>query len=247
MTPETTLFELLERIGAQRGNTVFISNHELNQWPADVVTTMKSYGLIIKTYPGTSAECIGCENSCAMPIIIPDQSDTPTAFVICDKRDDINRIPIPISHIERWQISGYSVANLLSDMLNLSPPTENNVPSFRWEIGILKGTKHSSHVVLTTNDKLKLVLLIAGHIIKLDEVLTLDNSGFKIDRRKLNKLIDNPIAGAGDTESAKQRRERLEKLVIAEKNKGNKKFLKTVAEEEGISVSRLKQIIKTKK
>jgi hypothetical protein len=243
MTSEATLLELLERIGAQCGKAVFISNYELNQWSENAVTAMKSCNLMVKAHPAISVECIGCENSCMRPVIFADQFCAQSAFVLCDKRDDTNRILIPISHIEQWQASGCSVANLLSNMLNLSPPTENKASPFSWRIGVLKGTKHSSHIVLTTNDKLKLILLIAGHTIELDELLTLDNGGFKIDRRKLNRLIDNPIAGAGDAESAKQRRERLKKRVITEKNKGNKKFLKTVAEEEGISVTRIKQLM----
>jgi hypothetical protein len=46
-----------------------------------------------------------------------------------------------------------------------------------------------------------------------------------------------------DQESAAQRRERLNKRVQAEKAKGNKAFLKKVAEQESISVSRLKQLL----
>ena len=64
-----------------------------------------------------------------------------------------------------------------------------------------------------------------------------------MDRRALTRLVDQPIAGGGDQESAAQRRERLQKRVDAERAKGNRAFNKTVAEEEGINVSRLKQIL----
>jgi hypothetical protein len=74
-------------------------------------------------------------------------------------------------------------------------------------------------------------------------VLGGDGDRFAVDRRTLNRLVDQPVAGAGDTESATQRRERIKKRVQAEKAKGTKAFLKAVAEEEGISVTRLKQLL----
>jgi len=67
--------------------------------------------------------------------------------------------------------------------------------------------------------------------------------GFKLDRRTFVRLVDSPIAGSGDKESATQRRARVKKRVQAEKNRGNKAFLKTVAEDEKISVTRLKQLL----
>lgn len=59
----------------------------------------------------------------------------------------------------------------------------------------------------------------------------------------LNRCVDRPVAGAGDTESAEQRRERLRARVREEKAKGTRAFLKAVADEERITVSRLKQLI----
>jgi hypothetical protein len=77
----------------------------------------------------------------------------------------------------------------------------------------------------------------------LADILTFDGKDFKVDRRTLVPLVDKPISGAGDVESATQRRVRLKKWVQAAKDKGNEAFLKTVAEAEGISVARLKQLV----
>ena len=106
---------------------------------------------------------------------------------------------------------------------------------------MFKGAKHSSHLVLLADGRL--TLRLAGHSIALDDVLELESNGFKLAERTLIRLVDKPVAGAGDAESAAQRRTRLKKRVQMEKNKGNKSFLKTVAQEEGISVSRLKQLL----
>jgi hypothetical protein len=67
-----------------------------------------------------------------------------------------------------------------------------------------------------------------------------------VAKQTLIRLVDKPVAGTGDTESAEQRRVRLKKQVETEKAKGNKAFLKTVSKDEDISIPRLKQLLDTK-
>jgi hypothetical protein len=243
MTPEDALFELLERVGAGHGAAVLVSEHELGQWPNAAVAEMKSHGLLARARPATSAVCPGCERECVMPVqILPDRIRAPEAFIVCDKRSDINRLAVPVSHLEQWQASGASIANLLAGLLGLRQPSARGADTTRWEIGMLKGVKHSSHLVLLADGRLSLAL--AGHSIALADVLVLEGDRFTVDKRTLKRLADQPIAGAGDAESAAQRRERLKNRVQEVKAKGTRAFLKAVAEEEGISVSRLKQLVR---
>jgi hypothetical protein len=242
MTPEAALIELLERVGARHGAAVVVGDHELSAWPGAAVAAMKSHGLITKARPASSAICPGCERECVMPVHILPHPTGPAAFIVCDKRSDINRVAVPISRLEQWQASGASIADLLAALLGLRRPGAGDGDDERWEIGMFKGATHSSHLVLLAGGRLTLSL--AGHSIALADVLALEGNAFKVDKRTLIRLVDQPIAGAGDSESAAQRRERLKKRVQAVKAKGAKAFLKAVAEEEGISVSRLKQLLK---
>lgn len=243
MTPEAALIELLERIGARHGAAVTISHHELSEWPSAAVTAMKSQGLLTKSRPATSAVCPGCERECVMPVhVLTAKARDPEPIIVCDKRNDINRVPVPISRLEQWQTSGASIADLLSRLLGLHRSGASDTDNARWEVGMLKGAKYSSHVVLVADGKFALSL--AGHSVSLADVLTLEGDAFKVDRRTLARLVDQPVAGAGDVESAAHRRERLKRRVQAVKAKGITGFLKTVAEEEEISVSRLKQLLK---
>lgn len=241
MTPEAVLVELLDRIGAHHGGAVVISADELSAWPGAAVSAMKSQGLLTKARPATSAVCPGCERECAMPVhVLTDTERGPEAFIVCDKRSDLNRVPVPVARLEQWQASGDSIASLLAGLLGLHR-SGAGTDAARWEVGMLKGAKHSSHLVLIANGKLTLSL--AGHSVPVADVLALEGNAFQVDRRSLNRLVDQPVAGAGDVESAAHRRERLKKRVQAVKAKGTKAFLKAVAEEEGISVSRLKQLL----
>jgi len=196
----------------------------------------------VKAQPAASVVCSGCEQECVMPVHTPPAGPRgPASFIVCDKRSDINRVAVPISRLEQWQASGTSIADLLAGLLGLRRPDTGDTSTGRWEIGIFKGAKRSSHLVLLADGRLTLSL--AGHSIALAENLALESNGFKLDKRTLIRLVDKPVAGAGDAESAAQRRERLKKRVHAEKTKGNKAFLKTVSKDEGISVSRLKQLL----
>jgi hypothetical protein len=245
MKPEEALSELLARLGVSRGEPVLISEQELSDWPAQAVQAMKSQKLLVKAEPASSAVCPGCEQECVMRVeTLTHRTLGPESFIVCDKRDDINRVRVPSSLLEQWQSSGLAIADHLAGLLGLRRPDAGDTSAGRWEIGMLKGKKGSSHLVLLADDRLGLTL--AGHSIALADVLTLEGMGFKLDKQTLVRLVDKPIAGAGDKESATQRRARLKKRVQAEKNRGNKTFLKTVAGDEGISVSRLKQILHPK-
>lgn len=181
-----------------------------------------------------------------MPVhTIPQPTRDPALFIACDKRDDINRVPVPNAQLEQWQASGDSIADLLAGLLSLQRPNMGSSSAGRWEVGVFRGKKHASHLVLMAGEKLTLTL--GGHSIALTEVLALEGNRFKVDKRRLTRLVDQPVAGPGDIESAKQRRERIKKRVNELKAQGVRAFLKTVADEEGLSISRIKQLIQDDK
>lgn len=243
MTQEDAFSELLDRVAALQGASALINADELAHWPGEAVTVMKSQKLLTRAQPASSAVCPGCERECVMPVhVLTDPMRQPAAFTVCDKRDDINRVPVPVARLEQWQCSGESIADLLANLLGLQRYTMGSSSAGRWEVGLIRGAKHASHLVLMAGGNLTLTL--GGHSIALIEVLALDGDTFKVDKRRLTRLVDQPVAGAGDVESAEQRRERIRKRVYELKSKGERAFLKVVHEEEGISISRIKQLIR---
>lgn len=240
MTPADAFHELLARLGASYGAAVLVSDEELNQWPETAVLAMKKAGLLSSASPASSVVCPGCEQQCHMPVhTLPAGNSHAAFFVVCDKRDDINRVPVSEAMLKRWSTSLRVLAGLVTHLLGTTGA--DGATGQRSELGVVKGGKHSSHVVLVADGGLS--LHVAGHTVALADVLMLDGNAFRLDKRAIVKLVDKPIAGAGDQESAHQRRDRLTRAVREEKAKGNSRFLQTVAEKEGISVSRLKQIL----
>ena len=207
MTPEDTFMELLDRVAALQGASTLFSADELAQWPDNAVSAMKAQKLITRARPASSAVCPGCEEECVMPVhAIPVSSEEPALFIVCDKRDDISRVPVPVSHLEQWQASGDSIADLLAGLLGLQRPNMRSSTAGRWEVGMLKGKKHSGQLILVTDGTLTLSL--ANHSIPLTHVLALEGHVLKADKHSLLRALDGderqPSAGIGSPVWRKQ-------------------------------------------
>jgi hypothetical protein len=240
MTPEQALTELLGRIGANKGEAVLVSEEELCTWPDGAVRALKDAGLLSLASPASSVVCPGCERECSMPVT--DRlvgNGKPVLFVVCDKREDIGRVPISSAKVRQWIATSLAVGSLIARLLGLAGAVSSR--GSRCEIGIFRGRRHSSHVVLLADGRLRLG--VAGHVMDLESVLTIAGQDLNMDRRALERFADSPIAGGGDAEGAQQRRVRLARDVEAEKMLGNKAFLKTIAKREAISIQRLKQLL----
>jgi hypothetical protein len=242
MTPQDALTEVLARVGAANGAVVYFAAAELRDWPVETVSTLKAHKVLIEARPANSVVCSGCERQCVMPVhVFPTQDRAPSAFVVCDKRSDINRVEISADKLDQFAVAGSSIADLVAGLLDVRRPSDNSSNSLRWEIGLLKGRKHASNVVMLADSDLQ--LLLAGRSVLLSDVLEMKSAQLTIDLKRLVRFVDSPAAGGGDIESAAQRRKRLTARVRAEKAKGTRGFLQIVAAEEGFSVPRLKQLI----
>ena len=87
------------------------------------------------------------------------------------------------------------------------------------------------------------MLSLAGHTVALVEVLTIVENALTLSKRELVRLVNNPV-GDSEAETPEARRERIRARVCEEKANGTKAFLRVVADEEGISLTRIKQLIK---
>lgn len=241
MTALDPLSLLLARLGASQGAPVFISAGELMGWPAATLTLLKAKGLLVKKRPAVSTVCSGCERECVMPVhVVASQSAAPVAFIVCDKRSDINRVAVPLDCLEQWQAAVEAVAHLLAALLELRRPLNHSAEGGAWQLGLLRGTKHSGYVKLLANGEL--IIAVGGHSLALSELLQLKGNKFIIDRRRLLRAVNNPVAASADIEAASERQKRIRQRTRELKARGVKDFIKQVAAEEGISGSRVKQI-----
>ena len=236
---------MLERAGyADPAKGAFFFWDEVKDWPAGALDMLVTSGLLQQAQPMTSIECDGCEEKCInKPVVVyPAQEDKPgRAFIVCDVRDDMGRVRVDFRRMEQWQTTGGLIASVLARLLGLPRTASLTTGGKQWNIGTLKGKKHNSPVTLLAGDSLTLAL--AGHVVPLVEVLTIEKNALVLDKTALIHLVDNP-AGNAEAETPEARRKRIRARVHEVKAKGTKAFLQVVAEEEGISKSRIKQLVK---
>ncbi len=245
MNPADALPAVLDRLAAAAGEAAPFSERELAEWPAAALARLKAEGLLVKGTPADTVTCPGCEEDCTMPVeIVTTASGALRAFVVCDKRDDVARVAIARDLLEQWTCSPERVADVLARLLGIRRSSGDST-ALRWDVGVLKGVKGSSHVVLDIERTLQ--LRIAGHSLLVADVLELGAKGLLLERRALLRCVDNPIAAAGNQESAEQRRERLRLRRNELKASGTRNFNRVLANEEGISPERIKQLLKEEK
>lgn len=169
MTGADALAALLARVAASDGEPARFSERELAEWPAVAVAQLKAEGLLVKGPPADVVSCPGCEDDCAMTLETATTAGGKLrAFVVCDRRDDVARVAIPRDAIEQWQCSPVQLAAQLAKFLGLRRPLSDNDPK-RLDLGVLKGTQGSAHVVLHVENLL--TLHVAGHVLPLADLV----------------------------------------------------------------------------
>jgi hypothetical protein len=189
MSPEATLAELLDRVGSGRGAAVFVNEEELSQWPVAAVKALKSQKLIVRARPAASAICPGCERECAMPVHTPSTTvRSLESFIVCDKRSDINRVPVPAARLVQWQCSTGAVCGFIATSLGIRRSEAPTGISELWNIGMVTGSMRSQMLCLQADGALNVV---AGDgVAPLSDLIGFDQRKYSIDGVRVRQLID---------------------------------------------------------
>lgn len=148
MNPDDALPTLLDRVAAAGGGAAYFSAQELAGWPASMFARMQEMGLLVPSTPAASVVCPGCEEECAMPVeVATTPAGTLRFFVVCDRRDDTARIRVPRVQLEQWQCSPRLLADGVAKLVGLRRSLRDD-DARRLDLGVLKGTQASAHVVL---------------------------------------------------------------------------------------------------
>lgn len=243
ISPDEHLVDFIARYTAAQGKPSRLSSSEISSWPDDFVSIIKKHKLLHKTIPVKEVICKKCENECLRPVeSITDNTGETDFFLICNRLDDVNRVPVSNSDMEQWQILGDDIASLITTLLKLRPPSRLASENNQFAVGLFKTNKNSAHIALSVSDEL--YIETAGHSTPLIDLLFIERTGIKIDRNAITRMVNNPRSGGEGIESAEAREERIYRRIEELRAAGNKAFQKTVSEEEEISTSRVKQILK---
>lgn len=189
MKPVDALIELLDRVGANQGAAVLVNDDELRQWPSEAVKAMKSQRLITKARPAASAICPGCEHECVMPVhTVPAVARSAVSFIVCDKRSDINRVPVSAGRIIQWQCNVELVCGFIAACLRLRRSDRQTANVDLWEIGVATGNKRSQMLCLQANGGLTLV--VGGNRVPLAELIAFCDGQYSLDGAMIRRMVD---------------------------------------------------------
>ncbi len=244
-TAGAALLELLARLGAAAGRPLALTGDELQHWPPEAVAMLKAHAVLRPGKPGDTATCPGCEQACVMPV---QQRMRPGglagAFIACDKRDDMGRVPLKPTHLERWRADGQTLGDALAVLLGSGACHSVPATPCTFRLGSVAGGAGKAAVQLRFDNQGHVLLELAGHVVNLAAVLTAKDGRLVLDTRHLARCADAPDGGATlAAETAEQRTTRLLARKAALQQRGVKAFLQVLAKEEGVSVSMVKRIL----
>ena len=189
MTPEDAMIELLSMVGAAKGSAVQLSSADLSSWPTSAVAAMKSQQVLKKARPASTAVCPGCEESCTMPVnTLPGGTRKTSWFVVCDKRDDINRVPISADNLQQWRCGPEAICSFVARALGIRRSGQPDSDSGFRAIGVATGSRRSQMLSLALKDD---PMLVAGEgSLPLAEILRFGANGYSLDDRLIQQLVD---------------------------------------------------------
>ena len=199
MTEGDLLEHIFERLcRADTGQEIF-GVDEAAQWPESALEVLIKSGLLERAEPAQVIECDGCERNCFMPVHVqPAEGNRPArAFISCDKREDVGRVPVELGRLAQWRITGGMLAGAVARLLGFTQAPHEDSMGKRWMLGPLKGNEYKGEMTLSLEGHVKLT--VAGQDIPLAHVLTLNRRGLKADKDALLKLVggDTRQPGAG--------------------------------------------------
>src|SRR5271165_2567918 len=217
MTPLDALLELLARVEASDGATALVSEEDLSRWPAEAVRELKSQRLLVKASPAASVVCSGCEQECAMLVYtVPAGTGQAAHFVVCDKRDDINRVDVPPERLKQWRCGAEAVGAFVAKSLGLRSDGQRKNDAGLWELGLVTGKKRSQMLCLRASRNLELVA--GNNPVPLADFVRSEKEGYSVDCEAIRQLVD--IATTGDSRytpgSARREARKLETQTVHE-------------------------------
>ena len=194
-SPEAVLIEVLDRVAGSRDHTTRISARELAGWPANAVAALKSQRLLRRSRPATSVVCPGCEQQCGMPVytvVRPGASAGPAdrwSFIVCDKRDDINRVTVEPDRLTQWQSSPDAVCDFVAGCLGLRPSGKRIDADGLMQIGMATGEERRQMLCLRKK-QWELELVAGDGTIPLAELVDFSQGRYGLNKTAIGQLVD---------------------------------------------------------
>ena len=197
--PEAVFLDLVSRAGASTAREVRVDSLELARWPEEAVSALKSQKLIRRARRARSTVCPGCGRQCAMPVEWGAGPARP--WVVCDKRGDINRVPVSVDRLAQWRTSAGILGRFVAEGLSLRWRDRKAADREELEIGTVAGRK------LRLRIEGELELVTGTSALALPQVLVFRDGGFALEGSRIRRWVDATAAEERPIDSSRVRRE----------------------------------------
>ena len=141
-----------------------------------------------------------------MPVnTMPAGTGKAASFVVCDKREDINRVPISVERLRQWRCGIEAVGAFIARGLEMRPESQRKAGDGLWELGLVTGKKRSQMVCLRAAAALELV--VGENAVPLAELVRFGIERYSVDTEAIRQLVDTSTTGDSRYTPSNARRE----------------------------------------
>lgn len=228
MTLDDVLQELI--IHLESGDKVNIGWEQVRYWPEGAIEIFLEAKWIEPSTSTNTLVCPGCEENCFMPVQVRKSPKKETqAFVACDIRDDMGRVPIPLDHLNQWQITPYQVARWIHKTLGLKGQPKQDAKAGTIRIGTMQGKKESGEIFLTTIPPVS--FHTCGKPIPFGDIAFMKDQQPALDVSALKRLVDRSAGEEKQEYEPSVVRREARKLKTRERHKGWQKACRELGQE----------------
>lgn len=238
---------LLNQLAAVDGDVLKVGVDDYADVSDSMWSTFVDLGILQKASPALRIGCDGCEERCpSMPVHRISASDLSPAraFIVCESRDDIGRVPVDFERLNQWQVSMRQLAQVVAGLCGFTQPAV--MDAGRWRLGTIQGNQHNEQAYLCCEDG-EVFIALAGQRATLLTLLKFNDKGLLIDLKRLKKMADSPTGLSDTVETTEARGVRILARQRELKDRKVKSFNQTIADEEGLGLTMVKNIIKAAK
>lgn len=118
-------------------SSALFGHDDVARWPAGALEALVEAGLLKQTGYADSVVCDGCEEACIEDVEFVErgEGEPPQAYVLCQQREDMGRLRVPLERLKRWQIDLTALAHTLAAELGATGELEEVVPGRLWRLG----------------------------------------------------------------------------------------------------------------
>ncbi|MDQ6703195.1 MAG: hypothetical protein M3Z96_08905 [Pseudomonadota bacterium] len=112
----------------------------------------------------------------------------PVSFILCDKRSDINRVPVSAKCQKQWRCDADAVCGFIAASLGLRRGDQHPANAGLLNIGIASGGKRRQMLCLKTD--IALALVVGNGAVPLAELVGFRNGEYSVAAAMIRELVD---------------------------------------------------------